>query len=171
MEIEKTRIVTFANMIRAFAAMFLNEPHRTTRNFGGLKAKVGTGIFAKNQRMEPYYVSAFALYRIEFLFRNGKLETTYKPARYHIMLALRILIAGFEMPSVTANAMQGYCNTISDVLQDAAKAEEYIAAAAKIVDNCAGGVIDRDNIRTEPFTDKVISAAKGAVALQGLKNP
>ena len=164
LQIEKTRIITFPNMIRAFAAMFLNEPHRTTRNFSGLKAKVGTGIFAKNQRMEPYYVSALALYRIEFLFRNGKLETTYKPARYHIVLALRILIAGFFMPAVGANAMEGYCKNISDVLQDATKAEEYIGIAAKLVDDCANGVIDRDNIRTEPFTDKVIQAATKAAA-------
>ena len=139
LEIEKTRIITFPNMIRAFAAMFLNEPHRTTRNFGGLKAKVGTGIFAKNQRMEPYYVSALALYRIEFLFRNGRLETKFKPARYHIVLALRLLIAGFTMPSPIANAMEPYCKNISDVLQDAVKSEEYILRAAKIIDDCAGG--------------------------------
>jgi hypothetical protein len=150
-------------MIRAFAAMFLNEPHRTTRNFGGLKAKVGTGIFAKNQRMEPYYVAALALYRIEFLFRNGKLDPKYKPARYHIVLALRLLIAGFEMPNIGANAMEAYCKTMSDVLQDVIKAEEYVGEAAKIIEQCANGIIDRDSIRTEPFTEKVIQAVKSIV--------
>lgn len=34
--IEKTRIVTPANLIRAFASMFLEEPHRTTRTFSRL---------------------------------------------------------------------------------------------------------------------------------------
>lgn len=159
--IEKTRIITFPNMIRAFAAMFLNEPHRTTRNFSGLKAKMGTGIFAKNHRMEPYYVSALALYRLEFLFRNGKLDSKYKPARYHIILALRLLIAGYEMPIVTANAMENYCQKITDVLHDTLKSEEIILTAAEAVDDCAGGVIDRDSIRTEPFTEKVIDALTG----------
>ena len=60
LSIEKTRVVTFDGMIRAFAAMFLNEPHRTTRNYKAIKTKIGTDIFAKDQRMEPYYVSALA---------------------------------------------------------------------------------------------------------------
>jgi hypothetical protein len=161
--IEKTRIITFQNMIRAFAAMFLNEPHRTTRNFGGLKAKVGISIYSKNQRMEPYYVAALALYRIEFLFRNGKLDNKYKPARYHITLALRLLIAGYAMPSMTANKMEAYCQQISEALWDTARSEEFTLRAAKAIDDCAGGVIDRDNIRTEPFTDKVIEALKNEV--------
>ena len=53
--------------------MFLDEPHRTTRNFKSIKAKLGTEIFAKDQRMEPYYVSALAQYKLETLFRNGHL--------------------------------------------------------------------------------------------------
>src|ERR1044072_8242748 len=71
--IEKTRIVTPANIIKAYAAMFLNEPHRTTRNYSALKAKVGTEIFVQGHRMEPYYTAAFAAYKLEFLFRSGKL--------------------------------------------------------------------------------------------------
>ena len=62
--IEKTRVVGFPNLIRAFAAMFLNEPHRTTRNYAGLIRKVGGDILGKDHRMEPYYVSAFALYKL-----------------------------------------------------------------------------------------------------------
>ena len=56
--IQQVRIISFADMIRALAAMFLNEPHKTTRNFGGLKAKVGAHIFAKDQRMDLYYTAA-----------------------------------------------------------------------------------------------------------------
>lgn len=160
LSIEKTRIITFPNMIRAFAAMFLNEPHQTTRNFGRLKAKVGTGIFAKNQKMEPYYVSALALYRLEFMFRNGKLDSRFKPARYHLILAVRLLIAGYPMPSIAANAMVEYCTKLSETLQDVGKAEEWITKAAEVIDACAKGEIDRDSIRTEPFTDRVIETLK-----------
>jgi hypothetical protein len=158
--IEKTRIITFSNMIRAFAAMFLNEPHRTTRNFAGLKAKVGVEIFARGHRMEPYYVAALALYKLEFLFRNFKLEPKYKPARYHILLAMRLLIAGYTMPAVGANAMESYCQKIADVLQDANKSEEIVLKAAQIVEEAAAGNLNRDNIRTEPFTKAVLDALK-----------
>ena len=108
-------------MIRAFAAMFLNEPHRTTRNFKSITDKVGKEIFAKEQRMEPYYAAALAFYKLEFSFRNSRLEPKYKPARFHILLVLRILTAGFEMPAMKATKMEGYCKKITDVLQSQTK--------------------------------------------------
>jgi len=164
--IEKTRIVTFDGMIRAFAAMFLNEPHRTTRNFKALKEKLGNDIFAEGQRMEPYYASALALYKIDFLFRNEKLEPKYKPARYQIAFAIRILIAGYEMPALGANKMESYCKKITDALLDAAKAEYYIGRGAKIAELASNGDFSRDSIRTEPFTKEVEIQAKAEFAKQ-----
>jgi hypothetical protein len=158
--IEKARVISFDGMIKAFAGMFLNEPHRTTRNFKSIKAKLGKDIFAKNQRMEPYYTAALAWYRLEVAFRGKRLEAKYKPARFHILLAMRILTAGFEMPAFTANKMEGYCKEIADNLRDVSKAELQISKAASVVDLVAGGDFDRDIIRTEPFTENVIRQAR-----------
>lgn len=154
--IEKTRVITFPNMVRAFAGMFLNEPHRTTRNYAGLKKKVGGDILGKDHRMEPYYVSALALYRLEYMFRAAKLDAKFKAARYQIVMAIRVLAAGYEMPSITANKMEGYCNTIAEALQDAQRAEELILLAASLIENASSGKFDSDTIRTEPFTQKII---------------
>jgi hypothetical protein len=66
--IEKTRIVTPSNMIRAFAAMFLDEPHRTTRSYARIADQVGSQIFAEGHRLESYYTAGFALYKLEYLF-------------------------------------------------------------------------------------------------------
>ena len=156
LNIEKTRVTTFANMIRAFASMFLNEPHRATRNYAALRNKVGREIFAQDQRMEPYFVAALALYKLEFFFRNGKLGSQYKPARFHILLAIRILGAGYEMPSLKANKMEGYCKGLTAILQDSVRSEEYITKAAQIVETAANGNFERDSIRTEPFTELVV---------------
>ncbi|HWP55044.1 MAG TPA: AIPR family protein, partial [Pyrinomonadaceae bacterium] len=98
LSIEKTRIITPANMIRAFASMFLNEPHRATRNYAALRDKVGDTIFAEGHRMEPYYVAAFTLYKLEYLFRSKQLDPKYKPARFHILLATRLLAADEQVP-------------------------------------------------------------------------
>ena len=162
LSVEKTRVVTFDSMIRAFAAMFLNEPHRTTRNFKALKSKMGKEIFAKDQKMEPYYVAALALYTLEFFFRTKRLEAKYKAARFHILLAIRMLAAGYEMPDLRANKMEGYSQSIINLLQDQAKAEGLIIKAATIVEAAAAGNFHRDNIRTEPFTESVIKLAKAA---------
>lgn len=88
--IEKTRIVTPGNLIRAFAAMILAEPHRTTKNYAALLDRVGKEIFGVDHRLEPYYVAALALYRLEYFFRNQSLDPKNKPARYHILYAARL---------------------------------------------------------------------------------
>lgn len=163
LDIEKTRIVTPANMIRAFAAMFLGEPHRTTRNYAALTSKVGKEIFVKGHRKEPYYTAAFTLYKLEYFFRSGKLEPKYKPARFHILLAARSLGNADPMPQINSHQMKSYCKKIMDTLWDSAKADELIAKAAKIVDQAAAGDFHRDNIRTEPFTQKVVAYCQGAI--------
>lgn len=154
--IEKTRVVTFPNMVRAFAGMFLNEPHRTTRNYAALKKKVGGDILGKEHRMEPYYVSALALYRLEYMFRASKLDPKFKAARFQILMAVRVLIAGYEMPAITANQMKTYCNTIADALQDSERAEELLLLAASFIEQASEGKFDSDTIRTEPFTKTII---------------
>src|SRR5262249_30788332 len=90
-EIEKVRIINMTTLVRAFASIFLNRPHSTTRNYKALLKGVGTEIFNKNHRLEPYYVAAYAHYKLEFLFRNQTLPSELKPSRYHMMLGFRIL--------------------------------------------------------------------------------
>jgi len=144
-------------MIKAFAAMFLGEPHRTSRNYAALRAKVGTEIFVKGHRMEPYYAAAFALYKLDYLFRSGRLEAKYKPAKFHILLALRWLTETGEMPRMNSHDMERYSKRIIDVAWgDADKLDALFSTAANIINTVAAGNFHRDNIRTEPFTQKVL---------------
>lgn len=168
LDIEKTRIVVPSNMIRAFAAMFLEEPHRTTRNYAALRAKVGKEIFVEGHRMEPYYTAAFTLYKLEYFFRNRRLEAKYKPARFHMLLAMRILGNAEPLPRMNSRDMERYCRKIMETLWDVSKADELIAQAARVVDQAASGNFQRDNIRTEPFTQKVRSYCKSATKMPTL---
>src|SRR5262249_11921665 len=72
--IEKTRVVTPTNLIRAYSAMFLMEPHRTTRSHRRLLERVGKDIFGRDHRLEPYYLAASALYRLDSLFRSNSIQ-------------------------------------------------------------------------------------------------
>jgi len=164
LSIEKTRIITQPTLIKAFAGMFLDEPHRTTRNYASLTAKLGKEIFGRGHRKEPYHVAAFTLYRLEYLFRSGRLEAKYKPARFHILMAARILANQDPLPPMNSHEMERYCKKIMDVLSES---DELIVAAATFVDQAAAGNFHRDNIRTEPFTQTVRSYCEGAVKKDG----
>ena len=124
--VEKTRVVTQANLTRAFAAMFLSDPHTVSRSYKMIRAKLGEEIFKKNHQPVPYYVAAFALYRLEYLFRSHKIAPKYKPARYHIIYAVRLLTNPDPLPQMNAKAIRTYCDTITAVLWDPSRSDESV---------------------------------------------
>lgn len=160
--IEKTRIVTPASLIRSFASVFLDEPHRTTRSYSALRNMLGKSIFGRDHKLEPYYLAALALYRLEYLFRNQILDAKFKPARYHVLLAARLLLTSTLPPAAGSNAMGRYCNDLLETLWDSAKAQSLLLQAADAVNSIAGGNFHRDNIRTEPFTQALKAACASA---------
>jgi hypothetical protein len=155
--VEKTRIITQASAVKSFAAMFLDEPHTTTRNYKYLQEKVGKEIFVQGHRLEMYYTACFALYRLEYFFRSQRLDKKYKPARFHMLMAFRMLANSGPVPKMNAWDMEKYCKKIIDILLDTKKADELFDVAAKTIEAVAKGNFHRDNIRTVPFTQNLIA--------------
>jgi hypothetical protein len=135
--------------------MFLEEPHRTTRNFNALLDNVGKTFFIDGHKLDPYYVAAFALYKLERLFKTQKLDSALKAARYQILLAARRLANPDAPPRMNSHDMEKYCKVITDILWDAKAADELLEKSAQIILKIAKGNLHRDNIRTVPFTDAI----------------
>lgn len=62
-----------------FSSMFLDKPQLASRYYGRLlkDSKDSGEIFNTNHQFIAYYVSAYALYRIEFLIRNKQIDQQY----------------------------------------------------------------------------------------------
>jgi hypothetical protein len=150
-DIQKLRIITHQNLVRAVGAMFLGLPHITTKTFRQLTAKVGKEIFIDTDKPEPYYVSALALYRLEQLFKNKKIDARYKAARFQILLAVRLLMDADALPKMNSNDMVKRCRGMTETLQKEIEAETFLTRAVETVDKVAGNW-DRDTIRTEPVS-------------------
>lgn len=164
--IEKVRIITKSQQIRAFAAMFNDEPHRASRYYSDLRAAVGKSIFNEQHKLEPYYAAAFAYYKMEYFFRNNVLPVYYKPARYQLLMAVRYIVGGNDMPSLTANRVQGYCNKICESLwSDAAATTAFQTAIEAVEEACGTESLTRDLVKTQAFTD----AVKAALGVRGVR--
>jgi hypothetical protein len=150
-DIEKMRIITHQNLVRAVGAMFLGLPHITTKTFRQLIAKVGKDMFVDTDKAEPYYVAAWALYRLEQQFKNKNIDAKYKAARFQIVLAVRFLLDGEPLPRMNSNDMTKRCGAMIGKLNDDAAVDSLFLKAVKIVDGVAGSW-DRDSIRTEPIS-------------------
>jgi hypothetical protein len=155
--IEKTRIVTPGSLIRSFASMFLEEPHRATRSYRRILDRVGTDIFAPTDKLEPYYVAALAAYRLEYLFRNQFLDGKYRGARYEILLALRLAEIPAPLPRMNSHELERLCKAFISKLWDPVASEALFRKAAEDVLFVALGDLDEAPLRTEPFTEAIKS--------------
>jgi hypothetical protein len=156
--IEKVRVINMTALVRAYAAIFLELPHRTTRNYKALLRTVGTDIFNVQHRLEPYYIAAYAHYKLEYLFRSQALASELKAARYHILLGFRLLADGSALPRFNSHEMRRYCQKLMEILWDDVRCRDVFQASADMVRQVAAGNMHRDNIRTEPFTAQFIIA-------------
>lgn len=158
--VEKTRILTPGNLIRAYAAVIQGEPHRTTRSYRTLLQALGTSIFGPDHKLEPYFLAGSALYRLEYLYRNNILDSKYRPARYHILYAARLLMSEKNMPLPQSNKIVRYVNPMIEKVWNTNEADKLFALAAKAVESAAHGDFHRDNIRTQGFTERVEAEAE-----------
>jgi hypothetical protein len=90
--------------------MFFEEPHRTSRGYKEMSERVGLDMFRPTDRPEPYYVAGFALYKINEAFKNERLSNDFKIARYHILLALRLIVDPAPLPPMNSNEMERRVN-------------------------------------------------------------
>ena len=161
--VEKVRIVTRTNQIKASASMFIDEPHRAGRYYGTLLKLIGERLFLENHHPLPYYMSAFAHYRLEYLFRSGSLAPEFKPFRYHLLMILRYQLGGASMPPLSSNKIEPYCERILNVLLDDDKTFEAYINAAGVIYNMTGNIenlanYNRDAVKTATFTEQVRDA-------------
>lgn len=155
--IERTRVVPFNSLVRAFASLVLSEPHRATRNYKQVLERIPADILSPDHKPSLYLAAASSLYRLEFLFRNGVLDRRFSSAKYHLLLASRLLLRPGTVPPPNGKAAEGWAKTLIDVYWNPAEAEKVFRKAAEDIDQLAGGDLSRDRIRTLPFTEQVLA--------------
>lgn len=154
--VERTRVVPFNSLVRSFASIVLNEPHRATRNYKAILERIPDDLFSPNHKPSLYLAAASSLYRVDFLFRNGVLDRRFSAAKYHLLLATR-LMAKPKVPShLNGRDAEKWATELVDLYWDPVKSERLFKKAAADIDTLAGGDLSRDRIRTSPFTEQVL---------------
>lgn len=145
--IEKIRIVSISNQIRSFASMFLGHPHQASRYYGTLLKSIETKIFVPGHSLVAYYASALALYRFESLVRKRNIDSKYRPFKYHILGIVRMQVQGVDMPAMSSNKFEKYCQEVVKALQDEKSCVTVFQNAITALDSILGGNYGRDKAK------------------------
>ncbi|MGX5360183.1 AIPR family protein [Kocuria sp. KH4] len=162
---EKTRIIAPSQLVRSYASMFLDEPWRAGRYYKELQKLRKDEIFQPGHQADPYYASAVAGYRLDFFFRNGYLDSWYRPARYQILTAIRHKVHGDGRPPSVPRKLESYCKEITTLLWDPQAGPELVSSVLPAIKAAVDvysedGSLNRDTVRTQQFTDKVLEGVR-----------
>lgn len=152
----KTRIITIPIQIKAFAAMFLEEPHLVSRFYGRIIKNLGQRIFSKDHKQIVYYTSAFAYYRVDQLFRSHNLDAKYKKCKYHLLMLLPRLIMDDPRPGFNARGIEEYCDGILKELENTTKSQLIFNKAAETIQNSGVDINDRDIFKLQSTNKKLL---------------
>lgn len=124
-DVEKTRVISRAQLSRAYLAMFMGEPSRVGRYQELMKAR-GEELYAADQQPILYYTAAATWYRLEWLIRNQRVNRGYRPTQYHLMALIRQKLLGPAAMPTHDKAVTKACTRILDVIWDAEAAEKLV---------------------------------------------
>lgn len=158
-DIEKVRIVNIRNQIKSFSAMFLNLPHLAKAYYSKLIDQIEGKFFVERHQLIPYYTAAFALYKLEYLFRNKNLDYKYRKFTYQILMLLKFVVNQHKNPPLTSKQIEKYCENIIAVL-DSPKAIDYFKKAIQIIEETVEDIHDKQLPKKQSLTQTLLQVVK-----------
>lgn len=157
-DVEKTRVISRAQLTRAYVAMFLGEPARLG-HYKTLLATRGRELFVDGQQPIAYYTAAATSYRLDWLIRNRRIPKDYGPARYHLLSAIKLRLLGAGPLSASPRGVERECERILQVIWDANASEslvvELLDPLRRAIDaERAGGILPGEMVRTQRFAER-----------------
>ena len=130
-KISQANIVTLTKQIKSFVGMFLDEPHSHPRYYGELLKSYEGRIFANDHKPDAYYASGVALLSVERWLNSGLGDRRLRAYRYQLLMLLRILVSGHDMPRMNSRDISDYSLTIVDSIRSSDGGYDKFARVAE----------------------------------------
>lgn len=159
--INTRNIVTLTGQIKSFIGMFLNEPHSHPRYYGELLRSYEGRLFANDHKPDPYYASGIALLTVEKWLNARPTERDLRSYKHQLLMMLRILISGQNIPKLNSKAIAEYSLKIVDVLRDPKRSDQECRRAADLLRATLHKADTRSGERNPPhrlraFTERLL---------------
>jgi hypothetical protein len=157
--ISRSRIFDLPKMARCFSSMFLDIPHIAYMYPTQVLRQRGKDLFRPEHKEHVYHTAALTLYRLESLFSSRIVPRRYQSSKWHIMMMVRYLVAGDDMPRLESSRIEGYCAKIDAMLAKGGRAcAPPFLTAVKIIERL--GTVTRDRRKGQRYTDELKAEAR-----------
>ncbi|WP_037989681.1 AIPR family protein [Thalassospira permensis] len=158
-QVERVRIIQPAVMMKALAACILFQPHRAARDYRGIISEYNGRLFQDEHDVRIYHAACYLHYRLEFLWRNQKVDSRSKTFRFYIICAVGLIVTGEKnVFSMRKNKIESVAKNIINIGKDEDGLRSIVEITTKIIEGKIGDMRDfsqekvRDLIRSESFS-------------------
>lgn len=113
-DIPNVRIFSLNHAAKAVCAMFLERPDLPYRYPKRMYELFTEKIFADDVKEIVFYAASLALYRLHILVAKADIPQNVRKYKWHILLLVRIIIAGKTMPEINSKNIVSYSQKIID---------------------------------------------------------
>ncbi|MGO4366456.1 AIPR family protein [Pseudomonas sp. PAB10] len=156
----RNKIITVANQIKSFSAIFYQNPHLVSSFFGSIAKKTekeDSEIFNKNHAYAPYYLAGLAFYRLETLFRTGQIDSQYRKIKFHLLMLFKMVAEEEPQPRLDSKKkIEQYCERIIKKLNNQTKCYEIFMLTIEIVESSSLDVADKLHIKQSSMVEDLI---------------
>jgi hypothetical protein len=149
-EVPKTRIISMSQLARAYLATFLEEPDRVG-HFKEVMEKRKDLLFRDDHQLAAYYAAASVYYQLESMIRKGRIPADLRPARFHILSAMKIRIIGPGPLPRAAKAARAKCDKLLEAVWDPASSERLVFNLLPVLRRS----IDAERVTGTPLSEMV----------------
>ena len=90
-------------------------------------------MFADHHDHSPYYASGVALVTVDKWLNQAQIDREMRHYKHHMLMAVRMLISGHDVPILNSSRISGYSLGIVDALRDPTRADEEFTRAVSII--------------------------------------
>jgi len=97
---------------KCVAAMFLQRPDLSYRYPKRMFELLGEEIFSDDTKESVFYAGCLSLYRLHLLVASADIPQNVRKYKWHILVLVRAIVAGKDVPKLNSRAMEVYCQKI-----------------------------------------------------------
>lgn len=99
---------------KCVTSMFLQRPDLAYRYPKRMYELFSEVIYSNDTKEIVFYASCLSLYRLHLLVASADIPQNVRKYKWHLIVLVRALIAGKEIPKLNSNRMEQYCQKIID---------------------------------------------------------
>ncbi len=161
-KIAREQIITFANQVYCYVAMFLNEPDSMHRYYGELLKSNRNRLFDVSHAHMPYFLAGASLKTVERLISLEILSQRMRRFKYQFLMVFRIMNEPFDLPRLNSRKIVDYCQSLLDILDDPSRTESAFRRASAVIFSCQfqWGSTSKRLEKNRAFTGELIAEAE-----------